>query len=77
MRGVLLFVAAVMLGGCVTMTDKQREQLEYRQVEWQEQFRMDLIECRAQGGLMIIEPGIRRLGRSTTPKYGDKYTCER
>ena len=71
---VLIAMTAMTLAACAPLTERQLEAREYRRLDFQARYHELRAECRAEGGMLYVEPA-RRLGRSSTPDPKDKIRC--
>jgi len=75
-----LYVCAILIGtvflteGCTTMTEQQLQAREYRNTEFELQFREFRRQCVA-GGKRVFIDAIQKVGRDGLPHNGDRYYC--
>ena len=66
--------ALLMTAGCTSLSERQLEEREYRNVEFAERFKAARSECLARGGRMYINAS-SKLDRNGIPNRGDRYFC--
>jgi len=70
----LVIAAAACLGGCATLSDREAEAREYRQVDFKARYLEYRSRCRAGGGWILVQPA-GRLNRDGIPRRGDRWRC--
>lgn len=76
MKTIATVASALLLSACVTVTEEQREEREYRDVENRADYFAYRQQCRSNGGFVVISGSHGRLTSSDIPKPGD-YRCEK
>lgn len=66
--------ALLMTAGCASLSERQLEEREYRNVDYAERFKAARSQCRARGGRMYVNAS-SKLDRNGVPNRGDRYFC--
>ncbi len=72
--GVTLLAATLFLAGCSTMTERQKEEREYRRAEFEAAYLRYEAWCHSMGRQVVIQAGLGP-DRRGIPTPGDYYTC--
>ena len=76
MRTIAMVANIILLSGCVTLTEEQRDERDYRNEERRAAYFAYRRECRNDGGFVVINGSHGRLTSRGIPKPGD-YRCEK
>lgn len=71
---VAVALLALATTGCTTLSESQLDAREYRQVDFQEQFKAYRMQCLAAGKRVYIDAQ-QRIARNGLPRPGDRYFC--
>lgn len=74
LRAAGIVTAAVLVSGCISLTDAQLEAREYRRADFRNQFMDYRQRCLAAGGKIFIDAK-QSLDRDGLPHRGDRYLC--
>ena len=69
----LLLVALMAIAAC-TLTPDQRDEREYRRLQFEDQFVDFRQRCWARGGRVVIDAK-QGLRKGNIPRRGDRYIC--
>ena len=70
-----LAVAALLTSGCATMSEAEREEREYRRVDFRNKFIEDRSRCEASGGRLYVQGYGGTLDKHGVPRSRVWYTC--
>lgn len=76
MRTIAMAAGIILLSGCVTVSEKQKEEREYRHAEERAAYFAYRRNCRSNGGVVVISGSHGRLTSADIPGPGD-YRCEK
>lgn len=74
MRVLMMIIGALILSACATLTESEREERQYRKVDWENRYVAYVNRCHRAGGKMILTR-YSRVGRKDIPNPGDLYNC--
>lgn len=63
-----------MTSACAPLSEAERDEREYRQVDFVEQFLVFRADCAARGKRILID-AMSRVSRDGIPSPGDRYFC--
>ena len=66
-------VSLLFIAGCAPLTEQQKEEREYRRVDWQNQYVAYNNRCLEVGGRMVVQASSMRF--NGIPQRGDYYAC--
>lgn len=70
----LLLAGLMTVTACGSLTPGQRDEREYRRVQFEDRFIDFRQQCRASGGRIVIDAK-QGLRRGDIPRRGDRYVC--
>ena len=73
-RQATVLVAVAMLVGCSTMSERDKEERDYRRAEFEAAFLKYQRWCHSMGRQVVIQAGLGP-DRRGIPTPGDYYTC--
>jgi hypothetical protein len=76
MKTSALVAGIFLLSGCVSMSEKQKEEREYRDAENRAAYFAYRQQCRGNGGIVVINGSHGRLTSDDIPNPGD-YRCQK
>ena len=71
---LIVFITFASLSGCTSLTTQQREERDYRNFDYVEQFKYDRRKCQARGGRIIVD-AIGKPDRDGVPRFRERYIC--
>lgn len=74
LQAARLLPAALLVTGCISLTEAQLEARDYRRADFVNQFLDYRARCRAIGGKVFIDAK-QSLDRNGLPHRGDRYHC--
>lgn len=72
----VLATAGIVLAGCITIPEHQRDEIRYREAERINRFYDYRDSCARAGGILVIRT-TGRLRRNGPPRHSDDYDCTR
>jgi hypothetical protein len=76
MKTIAIAASVMLLSACVSITEEQKEEREYQDVEQRAAYFAYKRQCRSNGGIVVINGSHGRLTTSGIPKPGD-YRCQK
>jgi hypothetical protein len=76
MKTCTLIACIMLVSGCVTVSESQKDAREYQEAEQRAEYFAYRKRCRSNGGLLVIHGTHGRVGSDNIPNAGD-YRCQR
>jgi hypothetical protein len=77
MKAGLLLMGFVLMTGCAGVSEKEREEREYSEVEWLAEYGEFRRRCLNNRGIIVVQASNRLHRKPAGPAPGDQYSCQR